>query len=909
MSSDSGQPDTLLPDAAQAGARWWSVDVHAHSPASFDFGGLEGRASTEPKPSFKEWFRAFIDAGLDGIVVADHNTHEGVDQARQALVDLRSEDPSIEFTIFPGVEMTAHGGTHVLAVLDPESDAESINRIITLSGFEGDRGRSDQTASKTVLDIASTVSANGGICVPAHADQPRGVFSLDPRDLDALGVSGLVKAVEVIDDAKLGVARRYGWIPVLGSDAHHLTTEGCPPGQDPKAPGTHFTRLKAGALNLEGLRLAITDPERSVLRCRVGDHDPNQVAHEHITCLTVRHSGAEQTYQFSPWMTCLIGGRGVGKSMILELLRLALGRSSELRGPVAEEVRRYSPSAELDERWWAEDSEVVVDYMKDGRPLRIRWSGRAPKSPALEHWDGNSWRAQSGAVADRAPIRVFSQKQVFELANSPQSLLAIVDDMPRIEKDGWNAEYEALQLKFKTERGRLRQLRSEADKSERIKGQLEEVRGRLAKLAAIQEAPEYAELTQTETRLGTLRSVEEKAAAAESELEAIATTLRGLVSDDLAVPEYTERARSFEAVATTVDSGKKALSEARETWDATGYEETWAQRVSALTEWVTQQVGGEDDASQQILRDRQREAALMSELESATSATERAQQLEEELGSILAEIRAKRDELFERRKAYVDALSTADATTQVRVFRQGQVDGLESELRGLLNRPDAFDSAFAKDGLARDLLTLNAMSPDYPVAVEQFKEQLVEFVEHGRDSAIGKWLKADNRFFTHVAGLDPYEIATGIMLWFPDDRLEVRYRPRPAATFEPVDRGSPGQRTAALLAVILQMGTEPLLLDQPEDDLENKLIKSLIVESLRRIKTDRQVVVATHNANIVVTSGAENIIVLEHGVLPRLEAAGTLQSRTVRDAVCLILEGGADAIRTRYQRLVDPDGR
>ena len=140
MSSDTSQPDTQQPDEARAGARWWSVDIHSHSPASFDFGGLEGRASTEPKPSFKDWVRAFIDAGLDGIVVADHNTHEGVEQAREALADLKGEDPSIEFTIFPGVEITAHGGTHVLAVLDPESDAESINRIITLSGFEGAAG-------------------------------------------------------------------------------------------------------------------------------------------------------------------------------------------------------------------------------------------------------------------------------------------------------------------------------------------------------------------------------------------------------------------------------------------------------------------------------------------------------------------------------------------------------------------------------------------------------------------------------------------------------------------------------------------------------------------------------------------------------------------------------------------------
>ena len=147
------------------------------------------------------------------------------------------------------------------------------------------------------------------------------------------------------------------------------------------------------------------------------------------------------------------------------------------------------------------------------------------------------------------------------------------------------------------------------------------------------------------------------------------------------------------------------------------------------------------------------------------------------------------------------------------------------------------------------------------------------------------------------------------MLWFPDDLVSVRYRPKPKGDFVAVDRGSPGQRTAALLTVILQMGTDPLLLDQPEDDLENKLIRHLAVATLKSIKRSRQLIVSTHNANVVVTSGAENILVLEHGEpLPAIEADGTLQRAAVRDNVCEILEGGEEAIKTRYRRLVESLG-
>jgi energy-coupling factor transporter ATP-binding protein EcfA2 len=79
------------------------------------------------------------------------------------------------------------------------------------------------------------------------------------------------------------------------------------------------------------------------------------------------------------------------------------------------------------------------------------------------------------------------------------------------------------------------------------------------------------------------------------------------------------------------------------------------------------------------------------------------------------------------------------------------------------------------------------------------------------------------------------------------------------------------------------MGTDPLILDQPEDDLENKLIKHLAVETLKRIKTRRQVIVSTHNANIVVTSTAENILALEHGeLLPRSKPKAHSRSRKSR---------------------------
>ena len=106
------------------------------------------------------------------------------------------------------------------------------------------------------------------------------------------------------------------------------------------------------------------------------------------------------------------------------------------------------------------------------------------------------------------------------------------------------------------------------------------------------------------------------------------------------------------------------------------------------------------------------------------------------------------------------------------------------------------------------------------------------------------------------------------------------------------------------LAFILSYGDEPLLLDQPEDDLDNELIYSLIVRQLRETKSRRQVIVVTHNANIVVNGDAEMVLPLkvECGAT-RVRRAASIQKKEVRDAICDILEGGQQAFEQRYKRI------
>ena len=124
-----------------------------------------------------------------------------------------------------------------------------------------------------------------------------------------------------------------------------------------------------------------------------------------------------------------------------------------------------------------------------------------------------------------------------------------------------------------------------------------------------------------------------------------------------------------------------------------------------------------------------------------------------------------------------------------------------------------------------------------------------------------------------------------------------------AKDFQPIGQASAGQRSAAMLAFLLAYGAEPLVLDQPEDDLDNQLIYDLIVRQIREQKRNRQIIIVTHNANVVVNGDAEMVHVLDFRNQCFVRHKGSLQREAMRAEVCRVMEGGREAFELRYRRL------
>ena len=217
------------------------------------------------------------------------------------------------------------------------------------------------------------------------------------------------------------------------------------------------------------------------------------------------------------------------------------------------------------------------------------------------------------------------------------------------------------------------------------------------------------------------------------------------------------------------------------------------------------------------------------------------------------------------------------------------------------------DGGFEKDiGSPGGEGLLNALygNADGSEKIEQNLATIKDKVSKIASGQIDVGAVADRRFATHIGKLPP-EAIDRLDLWFPEDSLDVRYSTSgDGQNFRSIQEGSPGQKTAALLAFLLSYGEEPLILDQPEDDLDNHLIYDLIVTQLREVKRHRQVIVVTHNANIVVNGDAELIVALAaRGGETQKECEGSLQVKTVRETICAVMEGGRKAFEDRYRRI------
>ncbi len=906
------------------GAKWWKFDFHSHTPASNDYGKGPLQARLQGRTP-KEWLLDYMRAGIDCVAITDHNSGAWIDQLKQALKELEIEKHPdfLPLYLFPGVEISVNGGIHLLAIFNMDKTTSDIDRLLGAVGFMGVKGASDTVTTKSFDQVVGKITAAGGIAIPAHVDEPNGLFNLQgatlAQALECDDIFACEQTSSTFKEPELYKSKKLTWTKVLGTDAHH------PSGENGQTyPGSRFTWVKMGCPNIEGLRLALLDGSLSVLKSDLAYTNPNEHAElliEMIGIAGARYMGKPDPLgiRLNPWLNAIIGGRGTGKSTLVEFLRICLRRDSEIPDELKSEFEKYNQVyGDREEKGLlTNDATLGVIYNKNGMRFKIQWQSNGSIDPIQEEKNG-VWVRTEGDIRQRFPVRIYSQKQIFQLAKTPLALLHIVDEAPEVDYRAWREQWNMEESRFFSLRAKAREIEAGLQDEPRLRGELEDVKQKLL----IFEKSGHADILKAyQKRRRQQQATEDWETAwadADAKVRQIAEEIIPDMIDatnfDASAPEDQELlAKSAKTRDQLIALGQKMeelatkIEEIHKAWMHDRDISSWKQSVEkAATAYSALQsqlsaAGAGDPASYGVLV--QRRQTIEQQLKDMENRKNQIIDLRDQAAQCLLRLKQIRRQITAARKTFLENTLRNNKYVQIKIVPYGAKETVESEFRKILQKESGgFDKDIGTpegDGLLAKIYAAGSDAETIETSLQAIKKGVKTIAVNVSDSDV-----VDKRFAAHLSKLTP-EAFDRLDVWYPEDSLDVRYStPGELQNFRPIQEGSPGQRTAALLAFLLSYGNEPLVLDQPEDDLDNHLIYDLIVTQLREVKRHRQIIVVTHNANIVVNGDAELVIALKaRGGQTQIEASGSLQEKSVRENICTVMEGGKKAFEQRYRRI------
>lgn len=920
------------------GSRWWKFDFHTHTPASKDTDAWQKAMGTPDEITPEKWLLKYMAAGIDCVAVTDHNSGAWIDRLKAAYEQMKvqadqGQAPAgfRELTIFPGVEISANGGAHVLALFDPSATTSDIDSLLGAVEYRGTKGDSDGETQKAVNEVIAKILEAGAIAIPAHVDRDKkGLLRVNPGTREcgmsaatvklALEVEGLL-AVEWCDldnpypEAMEKLARPLA--RVLGSDCHNF--------QGAKVPGSAYTWVKMAKPTLEGLRLALLDGNGVSLR-RSDDaepFDPFKTPAHVIRAIEIERArvignGKPAVLQLSPFFNAIVGGRGTGKSTVVHALRLATRREAEIQAlPKDSEPRerfeafRTIAKGRDDRGALKPDTAIRVEWQHETTRLRLCWRDEG-KAVEVEEWRDGQWQpsASQSVNAARFPLRIFSQGQIAAMAGGGrQALLAIIDEAAGVEP--LKQAYEEAQRAFFAQRARLREIDGKLAVLPEVERRRQEVEGKLKSLSQADHAAVLQAFARAQHQQ---RAVDE----ALGQLREGAATLRkvanSLLLDDWLPQHFTEADADLLAWRAKADSllararqrlGQEAaaLDEGIAQLTADARLGAWRSRADAARE---QHQNLQTRLAAQGVADPQAFARLTQERQHLETQIKALRQMQSDRTLLVQQIEAQQSLVLERRRAITQQRQAflKDKLAQNPHVRMSVLPfGFDAQVieRSLRELIEVADDRFAEDILKiEDGQATSGLAFDLATATDGQKLAALDRTRHAilqRPASLGGHF----RNYLERKAQKP-EFADHVLVWYPEDDLRIEYQ-RDNKWYA-ISEGSQGQRSAALLAFLLAFGEEPIVLDQPEDDLDNHLIYDLIVNQIRENKLRRQLIVVTHNPNVVVNGDAELVHVMEFGRGQCfVQQSDALQDKAVREEVCRVMEGGREAFARRWKRL------
>lgn len=911
--------------------KWRKADLHIHSDASHD-------CNSAPLDIVNK----IISENINLFSITDHNNVDNIDTFRQIVDQKKAEGHEIEF--LPGIEVRTDRGkdgvaVHLLVIFPENYTKQFItDKFLSSDGIQLTRthliekGREklpNEMDEKKLYDkgcelayvkfdkaieLAKMLNA---ITIAPHPKSSAGI----ERELDFTNRTSTtfrellinsvmnINAMELpkdFDKAKSGrdfyLNEHNNFIKsmpsVMSTDAHDIA-----------AIGKQYTYIKMDSINFEGFKQILFEPK---LRTMISENELATIKFPYISLFKTSGGYYDSTdFVMSPELNCIIGGRGSGKSTIVDMIRFVFNKYDSSSPDYQEYLDRLYNLLRY-------NNSVEIGIQYENRSFLIQ---RVCNITSKKDKTGQTYYEDNSPIPDYRgfDIELYNQGNLKQITRRANEQLKLVDDIGNLQK-------------YHRRINRFRQLliqNSEAQHKiiDSIKEQLVLANDRDN---LIKEIKEKEFLLVDETIQEFTKVQEDK-----KYYDLAINNLKKILSDkqnSLKVIEQYSKIQ-FPHIGTDVTNEVQRVFNSITT-ELGDLERRAIEFVTKSLEKVINVSIGDGKWIDKYNSAELRYNDYLKEngLENIADETSQLKKLKDKLLDIennvipnvdlkiaeLKQLQLIRNRLSDNYEKILDQLKEKRAETCTRISEERE------DLRIFISKRqdkrkfrDHIESIISGQNIkVRDVVNVIVDSAhsvkDFRKTIKDQDMKKLEAKYSLTSDASGKILaRYGNEISLASYGLDVIsELVFQLDLIFFEDIVEIEIKDATDGKFKKFSRFSPGQQCAYLLSILLNANSNPLIIDQPEDELDWNYIQTFI-DKLRTCKTNvqgqgRQFIFVTHNQNITVLADSENIIKtinipISEGVqhpTGKIEAQGGLERNDVKNAV-LSLEGGRDAFQIR----------
>lgn len=881
-------------DAQSSGAMFYRADLHIHS-----YGGSHD--VTDATMTSENIVATAVAESIAIISIADHNDISNVKLA----IEIGARNGVM---VIPGVELSTAQGHLLCYFPDYPRLAKFIAGLAIVDG-----GLPTSRCQQSILECLTAADAQGGFGILAHVDVASG-FEHDnpggsPHKVDvichpALAGIELKQATSDIHYSpadsqaerahmgrqrieRLGLGSRQYLARIMNSDSHALNALGRNAANDKR-----ITRYKMDVPSFAALKIALEDADA---RVRIEDLIPQAVPH----VVGIAMEGGfldKQVIHFSRNLNCIIGGRGTGKSTTFEGVRCLVDTDEEAGKVVDSEV-------------WPDTIHFIWQDKAGQRHLLVRHKEQPLENVNDSDGGPRAFDIDCFGQGDAARISIEAQR-------NPLALLNYLDKF---------VDFGAFLEEEAAARDELLELQTAIENAEQQVALIPQYQRQLQTtqnaLAAMQK-PEVKALIELQRHLATERELRTQIVIKLKQLKNngdVATQANA--ADEitrLANPSALALGREeFEAILTEVGVFKSLVVGAKQQI-AAGALALDAAIGSHTAAWKVK-----DSEAQGRIDTKKRELealritfdmSYITKLANDEASHKATLKNLEAWKANLTESRRKRQTALARRRSARDRIATLREAfgRQASSTLRESLSDLQVSLKYVCNAysPEASEQIIAAMGWRTnqqvraaylvETLTVPSLleaiqnKDTAPLTILKTRDGTQAFDATEATTVLERLSTPAVRFaLERVALYDVPKLQVSKQI--PDGASGMRTVQREFSKL------SLGQQQSILLALMLSANSDkPLIIDQPEDNLDGEFIYSTLVPVLRRAKERRQVIIVTHNANVAVLGDAEQIIVMKaNNDHSEIVSRGSIDRSETRDAACAILEGAKEAFTRR----------